>query len=121
MNVKFVDRFGLNNLNAVTPYFENPTRNHEKAGNRIVDHFSVGLDLLKGIDLPKNIPIRLITAGNFPIASDIWRKSHEEMVQNSENHQLIIAEGCSHMIISENPNLVVETITDIIQCVKPKL
>jgi len=31
MNVRFVDRFGLDNLNAVTPYFENPTMNHEKA------------------------------------------------------------------------------------------
>ena len=32
MNVIFVDRFGLDNLNAVTPYIENPTQNYEKAG-----------------------------------------------------------------------------------------
>jgi pimeloyl-ACP methyl ester carboxylesterase len=116
MNVKFVDRFGLDNLNAVTPYFDNPTQNHEKAGNRMVDYFSEGLDLLRGKDIPKSIPIRLITAGKFPVASEIWRECHEEMVQNSENHQLVVAEGCSHLIISENPNLVINTITELVQC-----
>ena len=39
MNANFVDKFGLDNLNAITPYFENPTKNHEKAGNRMVDFF----------------------------------------------------------------------------------
>jgi len=39
MNSKFVDRFGLDNLNKVTPYFEKPTQKHEKAGNRMVDCF----------------------------------------------------------------------------------
>ena len=46
MNVRFVDRFGLDNLNAVTPYFENPSRKHERAGNRMVDHFEEGMSLM---------------------------------------------------------------------------
>ena len=64
MNVNFVDKFGLDNLNAITPYFENPTNNWQKAGNRMVDNFSFGLEALKGKTLPNKIPVILLTAGN---------------------------------------------------------
>jgi pimeloyl-ACP methyl ester carboxylesterase len=118
MNVKFVDRFGLDNLNAVTPYFENPTRNHEKAGNRIVDHFPEALEKLRGKELPKHIPVILITAGNPPFSLDIWRKCHEEMVMNSEKHKLIIAQGNHHDILAENPKLVLNTIIELTNIIK---
>jgi len=118
MNVKFVDRFGLDNLNAVTPYFENPTENHEKAGNRMVDYFPIALETLRGKELPKEIPMRLITAGNPPISRDIWRECHQEMVKNSEKHELLIAEGNSHNIVAENPTLVLSTIIEIINLIK---
>lgn len=109
MNVKFVDKFGLDNLNAVTPYFENPTENYEKAGNRMVDNFPVICKRLRGYELPTDIPVLLITSGNPPVP-DIWRKCHEEMVKNSKNHKLIIAEGNKHDIVTENPELVLNTI-----------
>ena len=109
MNVKFVDKFGLDNLNAVTPYFENPTENYEKAGNRMVDNFPVICKRLHGYELPTDIPVLLITSGNPPVP-DIWRKCHEEMVKNSKNHKLIIAEGNKHDIVTENPELVLNTI-----------
>ena len=109
MNVKFVDKFGLDNLNAVTPYFENPTKNYEKAGNRMVDNFPVICKRLRGYELPTDIPVLLITSGNPPVP-DIWRKCHEEMVKNSKNHKLIIAEGNKHDIVTENPELVLNTI-----------
>jgi len=109
MNVKFVDKFGLDNLNAVTPYFENPTENYEKAGNRMVDNFPVICKRLRGYELPTDIPVLLITSGNPPVP-DIWRKCHEEMVKNSKNHKLIIAEGNNHDIVTENPELVLNTI-----------
>jgi len=118
MNVKFVDRFGLDKLNAVTPYFENPTNNHEKAGNRMVDNFSIALDTMRGKELPKDIPIKLITAGNPPFSNEIWSECHHEMVEKSEKHQLIVAEGNSHMIISENPELVLKTIIDLVGSIK---
>jgi hypothetical protein len=66
MNVKFVDRFGLDNLNAVTPYFPNPTENFEKAGNRMVDFSSESFAAMRGKELPKQIPVILITSGNPP-------------------------------------------------------
>jgi len=118
MNVKFVDRFGLDNLNAVTPYFENPTRNHEKAGNRMVDHFPEALVPLRGKELPKQIPVILITTGNPPISKEIWRKCHEEMVADSEKHKMIIAQDNSHGVLAENPELILNTIMELTNMIK---
>jgi len=116
MNVKFVDRFGLDKLNSVTPYFENPTENWQKAGNRMVDNFPKALEVLRGKELNNQIPVLLLTAGN-PMVPEIWRECHEEMVMNSENHKLLIAEGNNHDITSENPDIVINTIIDLINTI----
>jgi len=116
MNVKFVDSFGLDNLNAVTPYFENPTENWQKAGNRMVDNFPKALEVLRGKELHNQIPVLLLTAGN-PMVPEIWRECHEEMVINSKNHKLLIAEGNNHDITSENPDIVINTIIDLINTI----
>lgn len=116
MNVKFVDRFGLDKLNSVTPYFENPTENWQKAGNRMVDNFPKALEVLRGKELHNQIPVLLLTAGN-PMVPKIWRECHEEMVMNSENHKLLIAEGNNHDITSENPDIVINTIIDLINTI----
>ena len=119
MNVKFVDRFGLDNLNAVTPYFEEPIENWQKAGNRMVDNFPKALEVLRGKELSNKIPVLLLTAGN-PMVPDIWRECHEEIVMNSENHKLLIAEGNNHDITSENPDIVINTIIDLINSINAK-
>ena len=116
MNVKFVDRFGLDKLNSVTPYFENPTENWQKAGNRMVDNFPKALEVLRGKELHNQIPVLLTTAGN-PMVPEIWRECHEEMVMNSENHKLLIAEGNNHDITSENPDIVINTIIELINTI----
>jgi pimeloyl-ACP methyl ester carboxylesterase len=113
MNVKFVDRFGLDNLNAVTPYFDNPTTNFKRACNRMIDFFPEALEVMRDKELPPQIPVVLITSGNAPFAQDLWRECHQEMVMNSEKHKLIIAEGNSHDIIEENPELVLNTIIEL--------
>ena len=112
MNVKFVDRFGLSKLSAVTPYFKNPTEDYEKAGNRMVDFFPEALEAMRGKELPTQIPVILITSGNPPF-SDVWRKCHQEMVANSEKHKLLIAEGNNHDIVDENPEFVLKTIIEL--------
>lgn len=119
-NVKFVDAYGLDKINAVTPYFENPTENHEKAGNRQVNNAPIAFDKLRDYELPESIPVTLITSGNPPFDSDIWRKCHKEMVMNSENHKLIIAEDNNHDILMENPELVLNAIIDLTNNIKKK-
>jgi pimeloyl-ACP methyl ester carboxylesterase len=118
MNICFVDRFGLDNLNAQTPYFINPKDINEKALNRIVDFFPESFEAMRGEELPPHIPMILITSGIPPFSKDIWRQCHEEMVMNSEKHQLIIAEGNHHDIVEENPELVLKTIRELINRIK---
>jgi pimeloyl-ACP methyl ester carboxylesterase len=113
MNVRFVDTFGLDNLNAFTPYFANPTTNQEKAGNRMVDHFPKALAALRGKELPLNIPALLMTAANAPFSPGLWRKCHEEMVANSEKHRLLVAERHNHDILDENPELILNGIVEL--------
>jgi len=120
MNVSFVERFGLDNLNALQPYFTDPAENWQKAGNRMVDNFPVALDILRGYELPPDIPAVLITSGNAPIDPALWRKCHEEMVMNSPKHKLVIAEGNSHDIMTENPYLVLNTVVDLVNTIKSK-
>lgn len=118
MNVKFVDRFGLENLNAVTPYFENPRENYEKAGNRMVRAAAESFAALRGQELPAQIPVTLITSGNPPFGGGVWRQCHEEMVMHSARHRLLVAAGNNHDILGENPELVVKTIVELVSLVK---
>ena len=119
MNVIFVDNFGLEKLNAMTPYFENPSNNAEKAGNRMVDQFEESLKFLRNKKIPKKIPVRLISAG-IPIEPQFWRNSHKQLINNSEQHKLIIAENCQHNIVNENPELVIEIISNLIEEIRKK-
>ena len=84
----------------------------------MIDHFPEALERLRGKELPKQMPVILITAGNPPFSPDIWRKCHEEMTMNSEEHRLIIAEGNSHNTIDENPELVLNTIIELTNIIK---
>jgi len=114
MNVKFVDLFGLDNLKAVTPYFSNPTKDYEKAGNRMVDFSSEGFDAMRGKELPGQTPVLLITSGNPPFMEEMWRQCHEDMVRHSDKHQLLIAEGNNHDIVEENPELVLNSTIEFV-------
>lgn len=113
MNVRFVDHIGLEKLNAMMPYFENPATNSEKAGNRMIDFSSESFAALRGKELPHYIPAILLTSGFLPLPG-MWRQCHEEMVMNSDKHRLIIAEGNHHDIVEENPELVIKTIIELI-------
>lgn len=117
MNVDFVDKFTVKKLNSMTPYFENPVSNREKAGNRQIDQFEESLKFVRGKKIPTDIPVRLITAG-IPMEADFWRDCHEILVQESEIHKLIIADNCEHHIVNCNPELVMGTICDLLMYVQ---
>ena len=114
MNVDFVDKITLEKLNASTPYFDNPTSNREKAGNRQVDQFEESLKFLRGKKIPTYIPVRLLTAG-IPLEPVFWRECHEKLVQDSIKHKLIIADNCEHHIVNCNPELVLDSIYSLLK------
>jgi len=112
-NVRFVDRIGPENLKSYAPYFEHPATNSEKAGNRMADFSCEGYAVLRGKELPEHMPAILLTSGIPPLPG-LWRQCHEEMVMNSDKHQLLIAEGNHHDIVEENPELVIQTIIELL-------
>lgn len=120
MNVGFVDRFGLDSLNVYTPYFNNPVETWQIAGNRMVDNFPYALEKLRGYELPRDMPVLLITAGNAPYDPAIWRECHEEMLMNSPIHKLIIAGDCGHDIMTENSELVLHSIIELTNTIRQK-
>lgn len=113
MNVRYVDHIGLERLNAMMPYFENPTTNAEKAGNRMIDFATETFAALRGKELPEHIPAILLTSGIPPLPGT-WRQCHQEMVIHSGRHRLLIAEENHHDIVEENPELVIKTIVDLV-------
>jgi len=113
MNVSYVDHIGLEKLNAMMPYFDTPATNSEKAGNRMIDYSSESFAALRGKGLPQHIPAILLTSGIPPLPGK-WRQCHEDMMMGSEKHQLLIAEGNHHDIVEENPELVIQTIIELI-------
>jgi len=117
-NICFIDGYGLDNVNAETPYFKNPADNNEKALNRMVDSLPESFEAMRGKVLPPQIPVILITSGNPPFSKEIWRQCHEEMVMNSKKHQLIIAEGNNHDIVAENPEFVLKTILELVKRIR---
>ncbi|MGC9367356.1 MAG: hypothetical protein ACP5FK_10015, partial [bacterium] len=94
--------------------------NFQMAGNRMIDHFPEALEIMKGQELPQQIPVVLITSGNAPFSQDLWRECHQEMVRVSDKHKLIIAEGNSHDIVKENPELVLNTIVELCHSLEPE-
>lgn len=120
MNVGFVDRYGLERLNAATPYFDEPTNDWQIAGNRMVDSFAESLKLVRGQELPDEIPVILLTSGIAPFDPDLWRSCHEELVAGSENHTMIVAEANQHDIVDENPDLVLKTVLELLDRVRSR-
>lgn len=84
----------------------------------MVDFFPKALEALRGKELSPHIPALLITAGNAPFSASVWRTCHEEMVVDSEKHQLLIANGHNHDILEENPELVLDAIIELVKRVR---
>jgi pimeloyl-ACP methyl ester carboxylesterase len=47
-----------------------------------------------------------------------WRRSHEQMVSKIKGAKLIVAEQSGHMIPFEQPEIIIETIIEVIQLTK---
>lgn len=50
----------------------------------------------------------------------LWRKCHEEMVMNSANHKILVAEGIGHDILSENPGFALNAVIKLVNSVSSR-
>jgi pimeloyl-ACP methyl ester carboxylesterase len=79
-------------------------------------------EIMRKTTIPEGIPVRLITCGKSflpkPEEQIAWRRSHEQIVSKIKCAKLIVAEQSGHMIPFEQPELIIETIIEVIQLTK---
>ena len=80
------------------------------------------IEIMRNTTLPEGIPVRLITAGNSflpkPEEQTAWRKAHEQLVTKIKGAKLIVAERSGHMVPFQQPELIIDTIIEIIKLTK---
>jgi pimeloyl-ACP methyl ester carboxylesterase len=81
-------------------------------------------EVMRNTSVPKGIPVRVITCGKGflpkPEEREAWRQSHEQMAASIEGAVLRVAEQSSHMIPWSQPDLIIETVTEIISLIKER-
>jgi len=123
MNTRFVEKFGLERLKATFPRIENPKTKMEKAMSRLQNQFSSVVEIMKGKELIKDIPVVLISVGSPPLDDTVedinsWKTSHEEMVSFSNQHKLAYLKENTHNVVQENPKEIVKQLLFIVDSVR---
>ena len=87
--------------------------------------FQNNCELIKGVQLPKHIPIRIITAiqfGNDQIAlgyhpedMQIWAQMQANYMSNSINAKQIITDKSGHSVQLSEPELIIDAIKELVE------
>jgi len=79
-------------------------------------------EIMRKTTLPKNIPVRIITAGQpwwlTPEEDRAWREAHKQMAASISGAELIVAEESDHLIPEKQPEVIVEALKEVIQLSK---
>jgi len=123
MNTRFVEKFGLERLQSTIPKIEHPKTKTEKAISRLRDQFSSVIEMMKGKELIKDIPVILISVGSPPYDDTVedinsWKTSHEEMISLSDQHQLVYFKENTHNVVQESPKEIVKQLLLVIDSVR---
>jgi len=80
------------------------------------------ISIMKNTTVPKGIPVVLITSGlqTMPKVEEqeAWRKAHEQMAASIEGAVLIVAEKSNHMVPWMQPDIIVDSVKEIVAKVK---
>ena len=73
--------------------------------------------IMRDIDIPPNIPARIITAGEpwwlSTEEDQAWRNAHELIAVRIPGAELMIAEGCDHHIPEKQPEIIIKAIRGV--------
>jgi pimeloyl-ACP methyl ester carboxylesterase len=128
---EFVDILGVEYLDnhpmtGKLPFDTSKPEKLTKIQRALVRMVSDGLrkktEIMRNTTLPVGIPVRLITAGKSflpkPEEYAAWRKAHEQLVGKIKDAKLIVAEESGHMIPFQQPQLITDTIIEVINLTK---
>ncbi len=130
-SVEFVDILGVEYLDnhpmtGKLPFDVSDPSKLTKYQRAIVRMVGAGLEpkvgIMKNTTVPKGIPVVLITSGlqTMPKVEEqeVWRKAHEQMAASIEGAVLIVAEKSNHMIPWMQPDIIVESVREMVAKVK---
>jgi len=95
----------------------------QRAGIRMVgEGLAPKMAIMRNTSVPVNIPVRIITAGKpflpKPEEQQAWRQAHEKLASSIEGAVLIIAEQSGHMIPWSQPDIIIDTVLELISQIK---
>lgn len=131
-STEFVDLLGVDYLDqhpyaAKDPPFDisNPaalTHNQRGLIRMVKDGLAPKVEIMRKTRLPKNKPVRIITAGEpwwkTPQEDRAWRAAHEQMAASIPGAKLIVAQESDHLIPEKQPELIVQTVREVIELVE---
>jgi pimeloyl-ACP methyl ester carboxylesterase len=122
--VAFVDAIGGPKKLMDIPFPTTPPLSKlQQAGIRQITAFDKTIELVRKTVLPRDIPVTVITAGKpwwpTPKESAAYRTGHEALVAGARNRSLVVAEGSSHNIPGERPDIVIAAIRELIRKLHP--
>jgi pimeloyl-ACP methyl ester carboxylesterase len=75
------------------------------------------IEVMRKTSVPPGIPVRIITCGKKflpkPEEQQAWRKAHEDFAASIEGAVLLVAEKSAHMIPWSQPELIIDTVAEI--------
>jgi pimeloyl-ACP methyl ester carboxylesterase len=91
----------------------------QRANVRVLSRFAATMDVLRKTKIPKQIPVRVISAGKqwwpTPKENEEFRKAHEDLAQSVRDGRLLIAEKSAHMVTVQEPEIIEGAVVELIR------
>jgi pimeloyl-ACP methyl ester carboxylesterase len=124
-SAEFVDLLGVEYIDK-HPFFTFPefdsdelTKNQHGGMRMLAVGVGPKAEIMRGTTLPKDIPVRIITAGipwwQTPEEDRAWRTAHEQMAASIPGAVLIVADESDHLVPEKQPDLIVQAVKEVIK------
>lgn len=94
------------------------------------EQFEYNCELLRGLEIPRNIPTRIITAtqygkdqqalGYHPEDMTAWANMQAEMINNVKDSEQIITENSGHAVQLTEPELIIDAVRELVEIHREK-
>lgn len=80
------------------------------------------METMRDTQVPEGIPVRILTSAKpflpKPQEQSAWREAHEAMAASITGSVLIVAEESGHMIPWNQPDLIIESVKDVVAAIR---
>ena len=96
---------------------------HLRSLAKMLGAYNNTVDALRALDVRIDIPVTILSRGkvdkNFPWGETAreadWRAGHAQWARNAKRGTLIVADKSDHMIVFDQPELIVESVRDMVR------